>query len=435
MIAQEISPNVSTFNLLLELSTRNGVYVEYLSMLAKSMGIQFNALSREIIIRGMLQRGEYTMLLNTWEQWLRDPQISSTVTPLTLQLVIMAYARSGYSNAALTLLQDPGTRAISSPTPKWLMSLLRIFIRNQYANGAFFLLSKVMNAKVLPDEGACIEGLNVAAKVGHSEFTSLLVQVLGALKVELKDWHFVPIIQAYLKSPSENDWRRAIHVTRVMSSGGVSLESYSISPPLVAHFADNLHLARSLEECLKGAQYPYIILWNILIEAYIKTGQLEAATALFRYVCDSSIEHVIPGLVPDIETFDIMFKGAVTAGLPKLANQVETIMPQFDIPLSLTSYSSLIQLELTKLEYDSAFFYLESMQSMGIKPSREIYSAIITRCAKERDPRAYVALEEMESFGYQAGSYLRRMIETGGVAPSKIKLNFNKFSHIKPSPE
>lgn len=297
----------------------------------------------------------------------------------------------------------------------------------------FFLLRRVINAKVLPDEGACIEGLNVAARSGHAELASLLVQALGALKIELEEWHFVPIIQAYLKGASEHDWRRGIHVTLVMASNGIPLLSHAVSPPLIAHFAENPRLARSLEVCLKGVQYPHIILWNVLIEAYAKTEHLEGANALFRYVCDASLEHVIPGLVPDIETFDIMFRSAAAAGNHKLAHQVEAIMPQFDIPLSLASYESLIQLELSKPDYDSAFFYLEAMKSMQIKPTRDIYTAIITRCAKERDPRAYVAMEEMESFGYHAGAYLRRLIETGGVVPIKRKIDFTKFSRLDSS--
>ncbi|KAI0219357.1 DNA-dependent ATPase mgs1 [Massospora cicadina] len=369
----------------------------------------------------MLRRGEIDMLLSTWEQWQQDAHIMASLTPFTIQLVITAYTVNGQPDEALNLLQNPETRAVSAPAPIWLMDLLRKFIRRHYAEGALYLLIKVMDAKVLPDEGTCIEGLNAAARCGHSKLATQFIKALDKLKVKLAEWHFIPIIQAYLKSSFDHDWRQGVHVACRMYDAGISLQPHSLSPPLVDHFANNSSFAHGFERTLKELCHPHILLWNILIEAYIKSAQIDMALNLFRYVCDADSSKVIPNLIPDSFTFDMMLKGAVDLGLFKVSAQIEIAMAQHGIPLTLSSYTFLIQAALAnKKGYIRAFLYLEVMKDKNITPTYEIYSAIITRCAQENDLRAAnLALEEMEQFGYSANSTLRRLIETGGMVQPK----------------
>jgi pentatricopeptide repeat protein len=143
---------------------------------------------------------------------------------------------------------------------------------------------------------------------------------------------------------------------------------------------------------------------NALIHASVALDDLQRAVGAYK----SFSEY---GLMPDLNTFNILLRGCVVAGHRDLGSLLLADMKEAKIKPDRETYQQFISLCLTQDNYEDAFFYLEEMKAAGHVPPSSVYVSIIKKCLSAGDTRYTIAVEEMRETGYVMPLDLTRDME------------------------
>ncbi|KAI9293614.1 hypothetical protein K502DRAFT_325235 [Neoconidiobolus thromboides FSU 785] len=416
LLSLGLTPDVITINHLLEIAINSGLKIELVKEIAKELNIKLNSQSYEIILKGYFLRKEYESLILYYERYLTKKDIQLSYK--TYQMIIITHCKLGQFDLVLELIQKPNKKILNWAIPSdpiHLVTYLRLFLENYHIKGSSYLFQLISNKGIHLDEGTCLNALNVAGRYGDTMLTTLSLKALSKIKVNLKEQHFIPIIESYLKGNKMEDYEKAIYLLKLMEQSHLKLEYKLLGNQMTEYFITNLHQSKLFFQFLKENNINFILCYNLLLSTYWEIMDVGRANEIFNLILTND------DLTPDIDTFNIMLKGYSKSNSIDKKDALLTQMTSYNIPKDQETYTQLIQLILAPLtlsnhNYEEAFTYLEEMKQKNYLPSYHLYATLIRRCAKARDPRAYIALDEMFQLGYNPPPSLRRYIETGGVS-------------------
>ncbi|AQK43174.1 Tetratricopeptide repeat-like superfamily protein [Zea mays] len=141
------------------------------------------------------------------------------------------------------------------------------------------------------------------------------------------------------------------------------------------------------------------ITFNVLIDGYAKSGQMDQASAAYR-------EMQARGLVPDSCTFNIIAARAHKFGLcwdHRLDDAWELLLGAIeqDVPLRVTGFNALIAAYSKEGLHEEASELYRIMNKLGLAPSSSTFNYLIMGlCNQVRLDEAQLLLEHMVSKGY-----------------------------------
>ncbi|PWZ40080.1 Pentatricopeptide repeat-containing protein [Zea mays] len=141
------------------------------------------------------------------------------------------------------------------------------------------------------------------------------------------------------------------------------------------------------------------ITFNVLIDGYAKSGQMDQASAAYR-------EMQARGLVPDSCTFNIIAARAHKFGLcwdHRLDDAWELLLGAIEqgVPLRVTGFNALIAAYSKERLHEEASELYRIMNKLGLAPSSSTFNYLIMGlCNQVRLDEAQLLLEHMVSKGY-----------------------------------
>jgi len=274
--------------------------------------------------------------------------------------------------------------------------------------GVLHLWEKVTNElKVLPDEGCAIEVLHTAGRHGLPDLAMDVLRVLKTIDVDLREYHFAPIIEAFSRTNRMKDALSTLTLIR-QSNIEPNTDTANCIFEAIRDNKDAIDAAwDALESLHAEGQTIDITAVNVVIQASIALGDLQRAFGIYQ-MCSEL------GVAPTLDTYHFLLSGCIVARNRELGDRLVTELKEARLKPDARTYERLIVLCLTGETYEDAFFYLEEMKAEKLCPPRSVYEAIIMRCALEKDERYGLAVEEMKELGYTVSGELQAVVEGRG---------------------
>jgi pentatricopeptide repeat protein len=276
--------------------------------------------------------------------------------------------------------------------------------------GVLHLWDKVTKElKVPPDQGCAVEVLHTAGRHGLPELALDVLRVLKTINVELQEYHFAPLIEAFCRT---NRIKEALSTLTMIRQSNVEPNADT------AHFIyetirANTHAIDAAWDALESlhadGQTIDITAVNVVIQASVALGDLQRAFGTYKMCAEL-------GLKPTLDTYNFLLSGCIVARNRELGDRLITELKEAQIKPDARTYERLIVLCLSGETYEDAFFYLEEMKSEKLIPPRSVYEAIVQRCVLEKDERYHLAVEELEECGYAVSKDLAGLIGRDGEA-------------------
>ena len=245
--------------------------------------------------------------------------------------------------------------------------------------------------------------LHTAGRHGLPELAINVLRVLETIGVDLREYHFAPIIESFCRT---NRIKDALSILTMMNQHNIEPNSDTANPifEAIRVNTDALDSAWDALEALHSeGQTVNITAVNVVIQASIALGDLQRAFGTYQ-ICTEL------GVKPTLDTYHFLLSGCISARHRELGNRLIAEMKEAKIKPDARTYERLIVLCLTGEIYEDAFFYLEEMKEENLYPPLSVYEAIIQRCVLEKDARYAVAVQELEDFGYTLSPELERVI-------------------------
>ncbi|KZV63379.1 hypothetical protein PENSPDRAFT_589970 [Peniophora sp. CONT] len=293
--------------------------------------------------------------------------------------------------------EDGGLRTLQQEM--WV-KMLTVATDMYYADGLPEIWKKVVNdLNLTPDEGTCVEALRVAGRYGLADIAVDALRILRKQQVALQEYHFAPMVQAFVRADRLKD---AFAVLCMLRAHNLPVTSATSQPIYQAVHSNPALMEASwgaLEELHKEGTALDVSCVNVLIQVSVAHGDLQRALGALSILPEL-------GLPATPETFDILMIGAAVAKNRALGETLLADMKTANIAPLAKTYERVISLALIGDDYENAFQYLEDMKAAGYTPSGQAYEAIIRRCIAGQDERYFMAVEEMQSHGYQKSRQL-----------------------------
>ncbi len=265
---------------------------------------------------------------------------------------------------------------------------------------------------VIPDEGLCVDVLHAAAVHGLPVLASEVLQQLEKLKIPLRDYHIVPLLDAFA---ANGDVKEAFRVLDLMRSSGSTTTIDTVHSILKAIQRDTDAIDNAfaqLQEVKNEGNGVDATGVNVIIQAAAFLNDLQRAVGTYKAMPSLDVK-------PDVTTFNLLLSACVSVGHRELGDRLFSEMVDALLKPNLETYKQLIALHLTQSDYEDAFFYLEQMKTAGLKPSYPIYDGLVRKCVSMGDTRYKLAVEELEQMDYTMTPELVAFIDSGG-APKKF---------------
>ncbi|KAI0283795.1 hypothetical protein BC826DRAFT_960862 [Russula brevipes] len=330
-----------------------------------------------------------------------------TPTLLTAEGVITLAARRRMPRLALELAENfEGSSVRRLGMHVWVSCLLSSS-ECLYKEGILHLWPKVTNElKVLPDEGCAVEVLHTAGRHGLPELAMDVLRVLKVIGVDLREYHFAPIIESFCRT---NRIKEALATLTLIRENNIEPNSDTAHPifEAIRVSADAVDATWDALEGLRSeGQAVDITAVNVVIQASVALGDLQRAFGTYRMCTTLSVK-------PTLDTYHFLLSGCIAARHRELGDRLIAEMKELKIKPDARTYERLIVLCLTGETYEDAFFYLEEMKAENLYPPLSVYEAIIQRCVLEKDNRYSVAVQELQEFGYTISPELEEVISGG----------------------
>jgi pentatricopeptide repeat protein len=270
--------------------------------------------------------------------------------------------------------------------------------------GVLHLWDKITKElKVPPDQGCAVEVLHTAGRHGLPELALDVLRVLKTIDVELQEYHFAPLIEAFCRT---NRIKEALSTLTMIRQSNVEPNADT------AHFIyETIRVDThaidaawdALESLHADGQKIDITAVNVVIQASVALGDLQRAFGTYKMCTEL-------GLKPTLDTYNFLLSGCIAARNRELGDRLVTELKEARIKPDARTYERLIVLCLSGETYEDAFFYLEEMKAEKLVPPRSVYEAIIQRCMLEKDDRYVLAVEELGECGYTVSEALEESI-------------------------
>lgn len=256
--------------------------------------------------------------------------------------------------------------------------------------------------------------LNTAARHGLPALAASVLHELEAIKVPLREYHFAPVLEAFVVN---GQIKEAFRILDLIRSSGSEPTIETALPILRAiqtdpDAVDNAYSI--LEELVSEGQRIEILALNTVLSGAVHMSDIQRAIGIYKSLNSLNLK-------PNLQTFNLLLDVCRRCSHFELSERLVKDMAEAGIKLDTTSYRNLIGVYLAQTNYEEAFFYLEHMKGQGLKPTYYIYESIIRRCISTGDTRYKLAVEELEQMGYKMQPGLKSLIESGGETSPKRK--------------
>lgn len=284
-------------------------------------------------------------------------------------------------------------------------------------DGVELAWQQLSSQKFYPEEGLILSVLSTAGTWGKPDLATAALSHLPSLQVRASEHHLAPLLEAFCHAGRVPE---AISVLKTIRDSGLEPTSATAAPivNVLSKSAEILDEAfYQLEDTVARGEMVDVTALNALVEASVRLKDLQRARATQAAAADLKI-------TPTLETYNLVLSACIEARHRPLGDTILTEITNANPPLKpdAVTYERMIMLCLTQPTYEDAFYFLEQMKAAGITPRASTYENLIRKCARVKDPRWKVALEEMESLGYKASGDLIRYCQTGGQDdPSRMR--------------
>ncbi|KAF8756830.1 MgsA AAA+ ATPase C terminal [Rhizoctonia solani] len=248
-----------------------------------------------------------------------------------------------------------------------------------------------------PTEPLCVEILNTAARHGLPELARSVLEYLQESSQEIQEHHLAAVIGSYAVAGQIRDAYLALDLFK---DHRVKFLPESVSGLVEVIDRSSETLDNAWDVLTQLPRPVNIEAVNTTIEAATNLSDMQRAIGIYKELPDLEVS-------PDAQTFDILLGGCLSISHAELGERLYQDMLSNQIRPTLQTYSRLILLALTQETYESAFSRLEEIKGRNMIPPQRVYEALVQRCVEEGDPRAELALEDMEICGYRVSTGLR----------------------------
>lgn len=270
--------------------------------------------------------------------------------------------------------------------------------------GVLHLWNKVTKElKVLPDQGCAVEVLHTAGRHGLPELAMDALSVLKTIDVELQEYHFAPVIEAFCRTDRIKEALSTLTMIRQSNVEPNADTAHFIYETIQVNTNAIDAAWDALESLHADGQTIDITAVNVVIQASVALGDLQRAFGTYKMCTELGVQ-------PTLDTYHFLLSGCIAARNRQLGDRLITELKEAKIKPDARTYERLIVLCLSGETYEDAFFYLEEMKSEKLVPPLSVYEAIIQRCVLEKDERHELAVEELEECGYTVSPALARLI-------------------------
>ncbi|KAG9285421.1 hypothetical protein G9A89_010896 [Geosiphon pyriformis] len=416
MIGVGIEPDLDICHSLLKASVHSATscYREYAMSLLEKYNLTPTPKTYEFYIDGLVAQEEAEHAIDFMNEMIKKSDIPSMVS---FEKLIKLIADQAECDEALEWLKKAETHH-RIVYPMLYIHLLRDFAFFHFPEGIDYCWKKAVDElKLNLDQGICTDIINSGARLGKPEIAIAAIKHLLAQKAKLEEYHWAGLLEAYVTG---GDLKRAFNVLELVNIQGVKKTIKTAWPLCLAIREDAAKVDEAyfiLEELHKNGKKIDVTALNVVIFScgFVgvnpETGSREPdiVRAVETY---NQAEKL--GVEPNEETFETLLDICVAIKHHSVAHQLVEELRRRGLEPTKKIYNYLIELACSNVDYEEAFAYLEEMKSRNIVPDKVVYEMIIRKCAYMRDPRAKIALEEMETLGFDIPQNLRQYVKKGG---------------------
>ncbi|CAE6420874.1 unnamed protein product [Rhizoctonia solani] len=254
-----------------------------------------------------------------------------------------------------------------------------------------------------PPEPLCVEILNTSCRHGLPELAQSVLSCLKEAGCAIQEHHLAPLVGSYAVA---GQLREAYLALDLFKDYKVKILPESASA-LVEAIDKSISTLDNAWDVLSQLPRPVAIeAVNATLQAATNLSDMQRAIGIYKELSDLEVS-------PTAATYDILLGGCLSISHAELGERLYQDMLSRGIKPTLQTYSRLILLSLTQETYESAFTRLEEIKEKRMIPPQRVYEALVRRCVEESDPRAELALEDMEICGYRVSPGLRDYLLKG----------------------
>ncbi|KAL5631740.1 hypothetical protein ACGC1H_007296 [Rhizoctonia solani] len=255
----------------------------------------------------------------------------------------------------------------------------------------------IRQSRCPPTEPLCVEILNTAARYGLPDLAQSVLSHLQETSQPIYEHHLAALIGSYAAA---GQLREAYLALDLFKDHRVQILPESASA-LVETIDKSTSALDNAWDVLSQLPRPVnIAAVNTTLQAAVNLEDMQRAIGIYKELSDLEAS-------PVAETYDVLLAGCLSISHAALGERLFQDMRSRRIKPTLQTYSRLILLSLTQENYESAFSRLEEIKERKMIPPQRVYEALVRRCVEDGDPRAELALEDMEICGYRVSTELR----------------------------
>ncbi|CAE6345656.1 unnamed protein product [Rhizoctonia solani] len=393
MLKMGVGDKQQGLNYVLESAAANPLLEAKAFKMFEEYGCSWDAITYQHILEAFARRENLEMALQVLGEM---PEKGITPNVQSIQTVISLAAQMGMPQLAMELAIN-SERIPGVNTDQIRMEILMSGAATMNANVVQKAWDSVRRTRCPPTEPLCVEILNTAARHGLPELARSVLEYLQETSQEIREHHLAAVIGSYAVA---GQLREAYLALDLFKDHRVKIlpESASGLVQVINKSSDTLDNAWDVLTQLPRPVH--IEAANATIEAATNLSDMQRAIGIYKELGDLEIS-------PNAQTFDILLGGCLSISHAELGERLYQDMLSRHIRPTLPTYSRLILLALTQDTYESAFSRLEEIKENNMVPPQRVYEALVRRCVEEGDPRAELALEDMEICGYRVSPGLR----------------------------
>ncbi|KAG8734888.1 hypothetical protein FRC10_011331 [Ceratobasidium sp. 414] len=322
-----------------------------------------------------------------------------TLNQECMRIVILMAARLNMPTLAMELAVN-STSVVGEVDDEVRMAILMsaaAAMNVKVTKWAWPIISQTNNSLTEP---LCIDILNLANRHGLPDLALSVLSYFERERITVQEHHLAPLIGAYCAS-GKGKLEQALLALDKFRQHDVEILPETTSA-LVGAIGKSTEALDEAYDILLSLPRPVNIdaVNTTLQAAAVTLSDLPRAIGIYKDL--STLE-----ATPTTHTFDILLAGCLKASHRDLGERLFEDMLLLGLKPSAQTYARLILLSLTEVEYENAFERLEEMKEKQMTPPLSVYEALVRRLVEEGDPRADLALEDMEHCGYRVTPALR----------------------------
>ncbi|KAG8720216.1 hypothetical protein FRC08_000837 [Ceratobasidium sp. 394] len=396
MVAMGVGDKLSALNLVMLSATENAKHVSQTLSLFASHNIIPDATTYQYQLVHLDRNDNLERAMQ-----LLDEMDTRGIAPNKecIRIVILMAARLNMPTLAMELATNSSSvvgKVDNEVTMAILMSAAAS-MNVKVTKWAWPIVSQTDNSLTEP---LCIDILNLANRHGLPDLATSVLSYFQRERITVQEHHLAPLIGAYC-AVGKGKLEQAFLALDKFREHGVEIlpETTSVLVGTIGKSTESLDAAYDV--LLSLPRPVNIDAVNATLQAAaITLSDLPRAIGIYKDL--STLE-----ATPTTHTFDILLAGCLKAPHRALGERLFEDMLQLGLKPSVQTYARLILLSLTEVEYESAFERLEEMKEKKMTPPLSVYEALVRRLVEEGDPRADLALEDMEHCGYRVTPALR----------------------------